>query len=85
MNAFAQQLQSGALLTIQSADASLQLAVYDSQIHSGVVRVSPCDGALITDADVLQGGSPTGCDNADDFETGQGPGSFELAGHGIQI
>ena len=81
---FAQQLQSGALLTIQSTDKSLQLAVYDSQIHSGVVRVSPCDG-LLTDAYVLQGGSPTGCDNGDDFETGQAPGSFELAGTGYRF
>jgi len=83
--AVAPQLQSGALLTIQSADASLQLAVYDSQIHSGVVRVSPCDGALETDAYVLQGGSPTGCDNGDTFETGQAPGSFELAGTGYRF
>jgi hypothetical protein len=82
---FAQQLQSGALLTIQSTDGSLNLAVYDGQIHSGVVRVSPCDGALITDAYVLQGGSPTGCDNGDSFETGQAPGNFELAGTGYQF
>ena len=81
---FAQQLQSGALLTIQSTDASLQLAVYDSQIHSGFLRVSPCDG-LLTDAYVLQGGSPTGCDNGDPFETGQGQGSFELSGTGYKF
>jgi hypothetical protein len=83
---FAQSLQSGALLSIQSADHSLKLAVYDSQIHSGMgLTASPCDGTLETDAYVLQGGSPTGCDNGDSFETSQTPGMFEFAGTGYKF
>jgi hypothetical protein len=83
---FAQSLQSGALLSIQSTDHSLNLAVYDSQIHSGMgLTASPCDGTLETDAYVLQGGSPTGCDNGDTFETRQTPGMFEFAGTGYKF
>jgi hypothetical protein len=83
---FAQSLESGALLSIQSTDGSLRLAVYDSQIHSGMgLTASPCDGALETDAYVLQGGSPTGCDNGDTFETRQTPGMFEFAGSGYKF
>jgi hypothetical protein len=83
---FAQSLQSGALLSIQSADHSLNLAVYDSQIHSGMgLTASPCDGTLETDAYVLQGGSPTGCDNGDTFETSETPGMFEFAGTGYKF
>lgn len=85
----AQSLQSGALLSIQSADGSLNLAVYDSQIHSGNVQADPCDGglptSLQTDAYVLQGGSPTGCDNGDSYETNQTPGMFEFAGSGYKL
>jgi len=53
------------------------LSVNDGDIHSGVPRTSPCDGVL-TDAFVLQGGSPTGCDNGDSFETTQANGHFEF-------
>jgi hypothetical protein len=82
----AQSLESGALLSIQSADHSLNLAVYDSQIHSGMgLSTSPCDGHLQTDAYVLQGGSPTGCDNGDSYETSQAPGMFEFAGSGYKF
>src|SRR5438552_16267274 len=49
----------------------VDLLVPDSQIHSGVSRISPCDN-LSSDSYVLQGGSPTGCDNESGFE-----GSFE--------
>ena len=70
----AQSLQSGALLSIQSADGSLKLAVYDSQIHSGISHSFPCDNGLMTDAYVLQGGSATGCDPGDALETSQAPG-----------
>jgi hypothetical protein len=56
---------------------SVDLTVFDSQIHSGVPRVSPCDG-ILTDAFVLQGGSPNGCDNGDGFETTQAPGNFSF-------
>jgi hypothetical protein len=81
----AQSLQSGALLTIQGNPGSLNLAVYDSQIHSGFVQPSPCDGSLVTDAYVLQGGSPTGCDNGDPYETTQAHGAFEFAGAGYKF
>jgi hypothetical protein len=83
--AFAQSLESGPLLTIQSTDGSLRLAVYDSQIHSGTIQTSPCDSGLITDAYVLQGGSPTGCDNGDSYETTQAPGVFKFAGTGYEF
>ena len=84
--AVAQSLESGALLSIQSQDGSLRLGVYDSQIHSGTNPVtSPCDGALVTDAYVLQGGSPTGCDNGDSFEENQAHGAFEFSGTGYKF
>jgi hypothetical protein len=81
--ALGQSLESGALLTIQSG--SLNLAVYDSQIHSGIVQTDPCDMGLVTDAYVLQGGSPSGCDNGDDYETSQAPGSFQFVGNGYNL
>jgi len=84
--AFTQSLESGALLSIQSADGSLRLAVYDSQIHSGLgLSSSPCDNGVVTDAYVLQGGSPTGCDPGDTYETNQTPGMFEFAGTGYKF
>jgi hypothetical protein len=58
---------------------AVSLSVFDSQIHSGVPRVSPCDG-ILTDAYVLQGGSPNGCDNGDGFETTQTPGNYSFIG-----
>ena len=82
--AFAQSLESGALLSIQSSDGTLRLGVYDSQIHSGVIQTSPCDKAE-TDAYVLQGGSPTGCDPGDAYETRQAQGAFEFAGTGYKF
>lgn len=57
---------------------AVDLTVFDSQIHSGVFRTSPCDG-ISTDAYVLQGGSPTGCDNGDAFETSQAPGNYSFS------
>ncbi len=57
--------------------SGVDLTVFDSQIHSGAPRVSPCDG-ILTDAFVLQGGSPAGCDNGDAFETSQAPGNFSF-------
>jgi hypothetical protein len=83
--AFAQSLESGALLTIQSADGSLNLGVYDSQIHSGHIQANPCDNGLVTDAYVVQGGSPTGCDPGDDYETSQIPGTFTFTGTGYNF
>jgi len=88
---FAQSLESGALLSIQSTDGSLNLAVYDSQIHSSLVQQSPCDfnpvtqQGIVTDAYVLQGGSPTGCDNGDSYEENQAQGMFEFAGTGYKF
>ena len=81
----AQSLESGALLSIQSADGSLRLAVYDSQIHSGNIQASPCDGGVVTDAYVLQGGSPAGCDPGDNYETSQTPGAFKFVGTGYEL
>jgi hypothetical protein len=81
--AFAQSLESGALLSI--SDGSLNLAVYDSQIHSGIVRANPCDNGLVTDAYVLQGGSPTGCDPGDSYETSQAPATFTFTGTGYNF
>jgi len=83
--ALAQSLESGALLSVQSTDGSLRLAVYDSQIHSGVVQASPCDRGPVTDAYVLQGGTPTGCDNGDAFETAQAHGMFKFVGTGYEF
>jgi hypothetical protein len=60
---------------------SVNLSIADGNIHSGVFRSSPCDG-LSTDSFVLQGSSPTGCDNGDDFEVAAAPGHarfFEAA------
>src|SRR6266566_547874 len=70
---------SGALLTIHGTGASsgIDLKLYDSQIHSGSVKAVPdltgtCSFAsgdnIPTDAYVLQGGAPTGCDPNDPYE-----------------
>src|SRR5437016_1302895 len=78
--ALSQTPKSGALLTITSDDSSVNLKIYDSQIHTGTVRTVPTNGQdlnsscvsadqIPTDAYVLQGGAPTGCDPGDPFET----------------
>src|SRR5439155_9971098 len=76
--AFSQTPKSGALLTIHGTGASsgIDLKLYDSQIHSGSVNVVPtgvggtclAGDQVPTDAYVLQGGAPTGCDPNDPFE-----------------
>src|SRR5947207_5695879 len=71
--AFSQTPKSGALLAITSDDNSVNLKIYDSQIHTGSVRTNSCD-QIPTDAYVLQGGAPTGCDTGDAFETANGVG-----------
>ena len=71
--AFSQTPKSGALLAITSDDNSVNLKIYDSQIHTGSVRTNSCD-QIPTDAYVLQGGAPTGCDSGDAFETANGNG-----------
>ena len=91
--AFSQQLQSGALLTITGTSPVVNRAVYDSQIHSGNVQPSPCDGSLVTDAYVLQGGTPTGCDEGDPYEvtatnnpnTHQAQGTATVSGPGYNL
>ena len=59
----------------------VSLSVDDMDIHSGVPNFSPCDN-LTTDAFVLQGASPTGCDNGDTVEVAQAPGHFQFASAG---
>ncbi len=81
--AFSQNPTSGALLTITSTDKTVNLAIYDSQIHTGVVQVPPCGPAIPTDAYVLQGGAATGCDPGDPFETSQHTGTATLGNFSI--
>src|SRR5439155_8711486 len=71
--AFSQTPKNGALLSITSDDNSVNLKIYDSQIHTANVRTNSCD-QIPTDAYVLQGGAPTGCDPGDAFETNSGAG-----------
>jgi hypothetical protein len=73
---------SGALLTISGTVGAtpVNVTIYDSQIHSGLVQpvplpsetntssCTPTDAKFPTDAFVLQGGSWTGCDAGDAFE-----------------
>jgi hypothetical protein len=87
--------QTGALLEIKgtvsqpSGNTTLtrdvDLLVPDGKIHSGAPRTSPCDN-ISSDAYVLQGGSPTGCDNESGlegtFETTQSPGTFTFKAAG---
>jgi PEP-CTERM motif len=49
-------------------------SVSDSNIHSGVIN-----GGGLTDAFVLQGGCPTGCDYGDAIETAQAPGNYTFS------
>jgi hypothetical protein len=74
--ALSQTPKSGALLTIEGTAGStaVHVKIYDSQIRSGLVQVVPVGGGCAladqvpTDAYVLHGGSPTGCDPGDAFE-----------------
>jgi hypothetical protein len=81
--ALSQTPKSGALLTITNG-SSVNLKIYDSQIHTGNVRTVPVAGNCLagdqipTDAYVLQGGAPTGCDPGDAFETSNGTGTATL-------
>jgi hypothetical protein len=92
VGAMAQTPTSGAMLAINGSVGSTTVSrnIYDSQIHTGnVVSVgSNCstgDAAFKTDAYVLQGGSPTGCDPGDAFETSQGTGTATLSGTGYSF
>ena len=62
---------SGVVLTIYDSNNNLVGAIWDSQIHTGTVVTSPCDGSAfnMTDAFVYQGSSWIGCDNGDAIET----------------
>src|SRR6266704_5421605 len=83
--------KSGALLSIDGTAGStaVSLKLYDSQIHSGSVKAVPdltgtCSFAsgdnIPTDAYVLQGGAPTGCDPNDPYEvTEQNPAGTHQA------
>src|SRR5205807_4972648 len=95
--ALSQTPKSGALLTITSTppDNSVNLKIYDSQIHTGTVRTPAGNGScsalagsddIPTDAYVLHGGSPTGCDANDPFETASTQiGSATLSGGGYSF
>src|SRR5215471_6151419 len=92
VSAFAQTPTSGAMLVINGTvgAVSVNRTIYDSQIHtSNVISVgancSTGDAAFKTDAYVLQGGSPTGCDPGDAFETSQGTGVAALSGTGYNF
>jgi hypothetical protein len=94
--AFSQTQTSGALLaidgTVTNGDSvtPVHLKIYDSQIHTGIMLTVPTGGGstcvasdqIPTDAYVLQGGAPTGCDPGDPFETSQGIGSASLSAGG---
>ena len=71
------RITSGALLTIDgTAGNAVNIKLYDSQIHSTNVQVVPTDNGsnclagdqIPTDAYILQGGAPTGCDPNDPYE-----------------
>src|SRR5207244_5713636 len=72
------------------ASSGIDLKLYDSQIHSGTVQTVPIGGGtpacisadqIPTDAYVLQGGAPTGCDPGDDFEiTDSNTGTHQASG-----
>ncbi len=91
-SAFSQTPTSGAVLTINGSVGSVSVIrnIYDSQIHTGTVitvgtNCGTGDAAYKTDAYVLQGGSPTGCDPGDPFETSQGTGTATISGTGYSF
>lgn len=63
---------------------AVDLRVFDKDIHSGLPRdanapISACTGSpLVSDAYVLQGGHPMGCDTNDAYEESQAPGQFRF-------
>src|SRR5438132_951347 len=89
---------SGAMLTINGTvgSNSVNRNIYDSQIHTGNLRstnlavasetnCNSVDAGFPTDAYVLQGGSGTGCDPGDTFETAQGTGTASITGTGYSF
>ena len=71
------QLEMNGTVSTDAGSESVDLIVNDSSIHSGSPTLSPCDG-VSTDAFILNGGSPTGCDNNQDYKAALGPGLFEF-------
>lgn len=67
--------------TVTDGGGSLPVnfALYDKDIHSGVPRLNPCGETL--DNYILQGGSSTGCDTGDAYETSQAHGTVVFAGN----
>jgi Coenzyme PQQ synthesis protein D (PqqD) len=55
---------------------AVDLRIFDKDIHSGVPR--PNNQGIVLDNYILQGGSPTGIDQGDDFETTQAPGPIDF-------
>src|SRR2546425_541549 len=55
---------------------SVNLSVFDKDIHSGAPRLNPFGVAL--DNYILQGGDPLGRDTSDNYETTQAPGPFQF-------
>jgi hypothetical protein len=87
MAVHAQVPTSGAMLTINGTVGAtpVNIVIYDSQIHSGVVQADLCDATgYITDAHVLQGGSLTGCDNGDAYEVTDGNANVPHQSPGIK-
>jgi hypothetical protein len=67
------QILLNGTITLGASSESVSLSVFDKDIHSGVIN-----GGGVTDAYVLQGGSPTGGDYGDFIEESQAPGHFEF-------
>jgi hypothetical protein len=72
----AQIFLTGAVTDTAGCVQNVDLRVYDKDIHSGVFNENPCGET--TDAYVLQGGSPSGCDTGDDYEVSQAPGHYSF-------
>src|SRR5439155_13791717 len=85
--------------SVSTGDGSVPVNqnIYDSQIHTGTVLTVPianntnggncntADQGFPTDAYVLQGGSWTGCDGNDPFETSQATGQATVSGSGFSF
>jgi hypothetical protein len=63
------------LVSRGSLTESVNLSVFDKDIHSGVFQSA---NGTSSDSFVLQGGDPFGGDTGDDFEVAQAPGHFEF-------
>jgi PEP-CTERM motif-containing protein len=72
------------LVGLINGSESVNLSVFDKDIHSGVPRSA---NGTLSDSYVLQGGDPFGGDTGDAFETTQANGHFEFfeAGGGTAV